>query len=171
MSRLLCLFLFPLALSANELRDYLQQYEGRWVGQFSIHSTANGYTESFPVEQRYWWKDEVLHGLAVLDRKSGIETTTSKTWVEGEKFISEVKRGKTVEAFFGVLHDGVLLWLPTDMGRANDYQIREFFVVEEGLRKLKVEGFDTYVFGEGLAHIIFKGKLQRQREAEGAGEN
>lgn len=94
MSRLLCLFLLPLALPANELRDYLQYYEGRWVGQFSIHSTANGYTESFPVEHRYWWK-------------------------------------------------------------------------EEGLRKLKVEGFDTYVFGEGLAYIVFKGELSRQPEKDG----
>ena len=145
--------------------DYLKNYEGRWTGDFSIHSTANGFTEIFAVEQRYWWKDEVLHGEAVSERKSGKVKATSRTWVEGEKLITEIKRGATKEAFFGVLHDGVLLWLPVNMERANDYQIREAFSgEEEGSRKLRIEGFDTYVYAKGLAHLIFKGELTLQAE-------
>lgn len=161
--RLLLLLLLPFALSANELLDYLQGQEGRWVGQFSIHSTANNYTESFPVEQRYWWEGEVLHGLAVSQRDGGLKVATSKTWLDGKKLVTEVARGETKEKFYGVLHDGALVWLPADMRRANDYQMRESLVEEEGgLRKMRVEGFDTYLYGDGIAHIIIKGELTLQ---------
>jgi len=163
--RLFLLLLFPVALAANDLLDYLQGYEGRWVGQFSIHSTANGYTESFPVEQRYWWKGEVLHGLSVSERDGGMDTTTSKTWADGKKLITETKRGDTKEVFYGVLHGGGLLWLPKDMRRANDYQMRESFLEEDdGPKKMKVEGFDTYISSGGLVYLIYKGELTLQPE-------
>lgn len=165
--RLVLLLLLPVALFANDLLDYLQAYEGRWIGHFSIHSTANGYTESFPVEQRYWWKAEVLHGLAVSQRDGGLKVATSKTWLEDKKLITEVTRGQTKETFYGVLHDEGLLWLPTDLRRANDYQMREFLVEEEGGgKKMKVEGFDTYVYDGGIAHIIIKGELTLQPETK-----
>jgi len=150
----------------DQLLEYLRNYEGRWTGRFSIHSTANGFTESFPVEQRYWWKGEVLHGLSVSDRDAGMDFATSKTWVDGKKLITEVKRGETKEVFYGVLHEGTLLWLPEDMRRANDYQMRESFTEEEGREKMLFEGFDTYVFGEGLAHIIIKGELILQADSK-----
>ena len=118
------------------------------------------------MEQRYWWKGEVLHGLSVSDRDAGMDFATSKTWVDGKKLITEVKRGETKEVFYGVLHEGTLLWLPEDMRRANDYQMRESFTEEEGREKMLFEGFDTYVFGEGLAHIIIKGELILQADSK-----
>lgn len=166
---LLFVYLLPAYASGNDLLDYLQGYEGRWVGDYSLHSTANGFTEIFAVEQRYWWKDEVLHGSAVSRRGSGMVKATSKTWVEGEKLVTEVTRGKSKEAFYGVPLDGGLLWLPADMRRANDYQMRESFARgEAGERKMRIEGFDTYVYAEGLAHIIIKGELTRRAVAEDA---
>lgn len=30
----------------------------------------------------------------------------------------------------------------------------------DGTRVLKTEGFDTYVTGEGLAHLIYRGELK-----------
>jgi len=161
---LLFVCLLPAYALGNDLLQYLQNYEGRWGGQFSIHSTANGFTESFSVEQRYWWKGEVLHGLSVSERDAGMDYATSKTWVDGKKLITEIKRGEKKEVFYGVLHEGGLLWLPKDMRRANDYQMRESFIQKEGLKKMLFEGFDTYVFGDGLAHIIIKGELTRQAE-------
>lgn len=155
----------PLALTANELLDYLKGYEGRWVGDYTIHSTANNYTESFPVEQRYWWVGEVLHGISVSERDRGMETATSKTTFDGEKLIAEVKRGTETETYFGVLKEGALLWISSDLRRANDYQMREILINEPGEpRKMKIEGFDTYITGDGLAHIIFKGRLTLQVE-------
>jgi hypothetical protein len=164
--RLLLLFLFPFVLSANELIEYLKAYEGQWSGQFTIHSTANNYTESFSVEQRYWWDGEILRGVAVFDRDSRMETASSKTWWDGEKLISEVKRGDAVETFFGVLHDGGLLWISSDMQRANDYQIREILIEKEGSpRKMKIEGYDTYVITDGLVYLIYKGELTLQPDS------
>lgn len=145
--------------------DYLQGYEGRWFGDYSIHSTANGYTEKFTVEQRYWWKDKVLHGLAVYERDGKMVTATSKTWLDGKKLISEVQRDKAKEIYYGVLHDGGLLWIFSDMRRANDYQMREVLTEKEGSpRKMKIEGFDTYVTGDDLVHLIYKGELTLQAE-------
>jgi hypothetical protein len=105
-----------------------------------------------------------LHGLSVAERDAGMDYASSKTWLDGKTLITEVERGESKEVFYGVLHDGGLLWLPKDMGRANDYQMRETFTEVEGRRKMLVAGFDTYVFGEGLAHIIIKGELIRQAE-------
>lgn len=157
--------LLPTHLLGSDLLDYLKNYEGRWVGVYSIHSTANGHTESFTVEQRYWWQGNALHGLAVFERGSGMETASSKTWMDGEKLIAEVKRGEATESFYGVLHEGGLLWLPKDMKRANDYQMRESFVEKEGKpKKLRTEGFDTYIHADGLVHLIYKGELTLQAE-------
>lgn len=169
MLRYFLLLCAPLALFADELLDHLRVYEGRWLGNFTIHSTANGYTESFPVEQQYWWKGEILHGVLVSERDSGMETATSKTWKEGDKLIAEVVRGSDRATYFGVLHDGGLLWLSSDLQRVNDYQMREVILRKEGEpTRLKIEGFDTYVYGDGLAHIIFKGELTY--EPKGTGE-
>lgn len=167
---ILCILIacqLPVHASEGDLLAYLKNYEGRWVGDYSIHSTANGYTESFSVEKRYWWKGEVLHGLAVSIRKSGMVTATSKTWVKGEKLIAEIKRGKATEMFYGVLHDGGLLWVPADMQRANDYQIHDSFVEKDGHPKeMIIEGFDTYIYGKGLAHLVYKGEFTLQPAEE-----
>ena len=159
---------FPLVLCGQDLLDYLKAYEGRWVGDFTLHSTATGYTESFAVEQRYWLDGGKLHGLAVSERAGGIESSSSVTYPDetGKKLITEVTRGDTVEMYLGVLHEGVILWLPANGERANDHQIRESLVEIDGVRRLVTEGFDTYVYADGLAHIVYKGDLVLQVDLE-----
>ncbi|MEO0509007.1 MAG: hypothetical protein AAF065_03985 [Verrucomicrobiota bacterium] len=168
---LFCLFLLCFASStarADTLLDHLSRYEGVWIGQFTIHSTATGYTESFPVQQRYWWEGDQLHGLAVSQRDSGMENATSITYMKAGKLISEVTRGEMKDSYIGVLNKDGLLWLPSKMSRATDYQIFESFVpVEGGPDKLMTEGFDTYVYSGGLAHIVYKGELIREPEVKG----
>ena len=156
------LVLSPLALLGNELIDYLKRYEGRWLGDFTIHSTASGYSETFPVEQRYWWEDDQLHGISVSDTNNGLQTAKSLTFIQDDKLQSEVITGETTERFFGFLRDGGIVWIPADMKRANDYQMTERFAMEEGLALLLTEGFDTYVYQEGLAHLVYRGRLLKE---------
>ncbi|MEC7231238.1 MAG: hypothetical protein VXV91_08590, partial [Verrucomicrobiota bacterium] len=93
---ILFLLLFcPLAVLGNELIDYLKQYEGRWLGDFTIHSTASGYSETFPVEQRYWWEDGQLHGISVSDTNNGLKSAKSLTFIQEGKLQSEVITGET----------------------------------------------------------------------------
>ena len=161
--QILSLLLFcPLALLGNELIDYLKQYEGRWLGDFTIHSTASGYSETFPVEQRYWWEDGQLHGISVSDTNNGLQTAKSRTFIQEGKLQSEVITGETAERFFGFLRDGGIVWISAEMKRANDYQMAEHFSMEEGLSLLLTEGFDTYVYQEGLAHLVYRGRLLKQ---------
>ena len=91
------LVLSPLALLGNELIDYLKKYEGRWLGDFTIHSTASGYSETFPVEQRYWWKDDQLHGISVSDTNHGLKSAKSLTFIQEGKLQSQVITGETTE--------------------------------------------------------------------------
>ena len=156
------LVLSPLALLGNELIDYLKKYEGRWLGDFTIHSTASGYSETFPVEQRYWWEDDQLHGISVSDTNNGLKSAKSLTFIQEGKLQSEVITGETTERFFGFLHDGGIVWIPADMKRANDYQMTERFAMEEGLSLLLTEGFDTYVYQEGLAYLVYRGRLLKE---------
>jgi hypothetical protein len=159
--RLALLFFSPVLLFAEEdLEAYLRTFEGRWVGHFTIHSAATGYSETFPVEQQYWWKDGQLQGVAVSERKSGMESARSSTYIKDGKLISVMKRGSEEEPFIGLFHEGGILWLPANMDRAKDYQIKEFIVVEDGKRILKTEGFDSYVYQDGLAHIVYRGELE-----------
>ena len=161
--QILSLLLFcPLAVLGNELIDYLKQYEGRWLGDFTIHSTASGYRETFPVEQRYWWEDGQLYGISVSDTNNGLKSAKSLTFIKEGKLQSEVIKGETTERFFGFLRDGGIVWIPANMQRANDYQMAERFVIEEGLSLLLTEGFDTYVYQEGLAHLVYRGRLLKQ---------
>lgn len=154
------LLLFPVCLTAeNELEAYLATLEGRWVGHFTIHSTATGYSETFPVEQHYWWKDGALRGVAVSERKGGMESARSRTYVKDGKLVSVVLRDSTEEIFIGVLHDGGVLWLPANLARAQDHQIKESIFEQDGQRILKTEGFDSYIFKDGLAHIVYRGEL------------
>ena len=161
--QILSLLLFcPLALLGNELIDYLKQYEGRWLGDFTIHSTASGYSETFPVEQRYWWNDGQLHGISVSDTNNGLKSAKSLTFIQEGKLQSEVITGEITERFFGFLRDGGIVWIPANMQRANDYQMAEYFSMEEGLSLLLTEGFDTYVYQEGLAYLVYRGRLLKQ---------
>ncbi len=157
---LIGILLLPAALSANEVVDYLKRYEGRWVGDYTIHSAATGYSETFPVEQRYWWEDGQLHGISVSDTNRGIQTTKSRTFVQDDRLQSEVTVGETVEAYYGVLHDDGIIWLPKNLQRANDYQMKEAFVeADDGERWMHTDGFDSYVYQEGLAHLVYRGRL------------
>ena len=38
--------------------------------------------------------------------------------------------------------------------------MKETMAEVDGTRVLKTEGFDTYVTGEGLAHLIYRGELK-----------
>ena len=168
--QILCLLVFcPLALIGNELIDYLKQYEGRWLGDFTIHSTASGYSETFPVEQRYWWEDGQLHGISVSDTNNGLKSAKSLTFIKEGKLQSEVITGETTERFFGFLRDGGIVWISANMQRASDYQMAERFAMEEGLSLLLTEGFDTYVYQEGLAHLVYRGRLLKE-ESKQAGD-
>ena len=158
-----------LALSGSELIDYLKQYEGRWLGDFTIHSTASGYSETFPVEQRYWWEEGQLHGISVSDTNNGLQTAKSLTFIQDDKLQSEVITGETTERFFGFLRDGGIVWISADMKRANDYQMAEHFAIEEGRPVLLTEGFDSYVYSEGLAHLVYRGRLFKQ-DSKSAGD-
>ena len=161
--KILILLVFsPLALLGNELIDYLKRYEGRWLGDFTIHSTASGYGETFPVEQRYWWEDGQLHGMSVSDTNNGLQTAKSRTFIQEGKLQSELITGETTERFFGFFRDGGIVWIPVNIQRANDYQMAEHFAIEEGLSLLLTEGFDTYVYQEGLAHLVYRGRLLKQ---------
>ena len=132
------------------------------MGDFTIHSTASGDREAFPVEERYWWEDGQLHGISVSDTNHGLQTAKSLTFIQDDKLQSEVITGETTERFFGFLRDGGIVWIPADMKRANDYQMTERFVIGEGRPLLLTEGFDTYVYQEGLAHLVYRGRLLKQ---------
>lgn len=146
------------AMQASE--DYLRQYEGRWVGHFTVHSTVSGYSETFPVEQQYWWKAGVLHGVSVMQRAEKITSSRSKTVARDAQFISEVSTGEAVENYWAVQHEGGLVWFSSNLQRTKDYQMKETMGEVDGTRALKTEGFDTYVTGEGLAHLIYRGELK-----------
>lgn len=152
-------------LWGGDLQAHLGAFEGRWTGSFTIHSTANGFTENFPVEQQYWMEGDRLRGIAVAQRGDTLETSTSWAWVDEQKLVSEVSRGETVDRYYGALKDGVIIWISSDLSRVEDYQMTERFSAEGGERKLLTEGFDTYLFSGGLAHIIYRGELVWQGAA------
>jgi len=151
------------APAEDAFEELMRAYEGRWVGEFTAHSTATGYTETFPVEQHYWVQNEELRGVAVMQRDDAMTSTRSRTYVEKGKLMSEISReGGEAETFIGTVRDSGVVWLPADLKRANDYQIKESFVEEDGRRVLKTEGFDTYAIADGKAHIVYRGKLVLQ---------
>ena len=153
--------MLPLLVRAEEdLEAFLRAYEGSWVGYFSIHSTASGYTEVFPVEQQYWWKDGVLHGVAAMKREDGLSSARSRSLVKDGKFFSKVKRGENVENYWGVLHGEDLVWFSSNLKRTKDYQMKESIRQVKGKRILKTEGFDVYIYGGGVAHLVYRGDLK-----------
>ena len=155
------ILLFSSTLSATNLVDYIEGYKGRWVGYFTIYSAATGYSETFPVEQRYWMEDGKLNGISVSDTDRGIQTATSVTFIKEGKLRSEVTRGKETEAYWGALHETGIVWLPGNLARANDYQLTEFFTEDKGELWLQTDGFDTFIYKEGLAHLVYKGRLKK----------
>lgn len=160
MFRQLTFFLLPFVLWSSETEDYLKQYEGRWIGEYTIHSPATNFTETFPVEQRYWIEDGQLRGLSVSDTDRGMQTAKSRTFVEEGVVCSEVTTGDTIEKYIGTLHEGGLVWLPSNLKRANDYQLKESFVKKAQQLWLHTDGFDSYVYREGLGHLVYRGRLQ-----------
>lgn len=60
--------------------------------------------------------------------------------------------------------DERIIWIPANLQRAEDYQTTERLLSKDGKRLLKTEGFDTYVYSGGIAHIAFLGELVRQED-------
>ena len=147
-------------VATQDLAAALKSYEGRWVGHFTIHSTTSGYSETFPVEQQYWWEEGVLHGVAVTQRDVGMSSARSKSVMKNGKYFSEVKAGETIENYWGVLHDDGLIWFSSNLKRTQDYQMKESIVEVDGERVLKTEGFNTYLTGDGLAYLVYRGELK-----------
>ncbi len=147
-------------VATQDLAAVLKSYEGRWVGHFTVHSTSSGYSQTFPVEQQYWLEDGVLHGVSVSERDEGISSARSKSVVKDGKYFSEVEAGAALENYWGMLHDDGLIWFSTNLKRTQDYQMKESIVEVAGDRVLKTEGFDTYVTGDGLAHLVYRGELK-----------
>lgn len=156
--------LSSLALAADEVVDYLKRYEGRWVGDFTIHSPATGYTQTIPVEQRYWWEEGQLHGMSVTEMNGKIESAESLTFIKDGKLRSEVLRVEIKEVYFGVLQDGGIIWISENLGRATDYQMKESLVEKKGERWLHTDGFDSFDYEGELAHLVYRGRLMKQAE-------
>ena len=112
------------------------------------------------MEQQYWLEDGVLHGVSVSERDEGISSARSKSVVKDGKYFSEVEAGAALENYWGMLHDDGLIWFSTNLKRTQDYQMKESIVEVAGDRVLKTEGFDTYVTGDGLAHLVYRGELK-----------
>jgi hypothetical protein len=159
MYRHLLLLFLPFVLLGGELEDYLKQYEGRWLGEYTIHSPSTNFTGTFPVEQRYWMEDGQLRGLSVSDTDRGIQTAKSCTFIKEGVVYSEVTAGDNIEKYIGALHEGGLVWLPSNLKRANDYQMKESFVKKAQQFWLHTDGFDSYVYREGLGHLVYRGRL------------
>ena len=159
MYRQLTLFVLPFVLWSGELEDYLKRYEGRWIGEYTIHSPATNFTETFPVEQRYWMENGQLCGLSVSDTDRGIQTAKSRTFIKEGVLYSKVSTDETIDEYIGTLHEGGLVWLPSNLERANDYQMKESFVKKEQQLWLYTDGFDSYVYREGLGHLVYRGRL------------
>ena len=160
-----CIIIFSsLAAHADELLEYLKRYEGRWVGAFTVHSTATGYSETFSVEQHYWWEDGQLHGISVSETSRGIQSGQSLTYIQDGQLQSEVIQGDSKAYYIGLLHDSGIVWLPADTKRITDYQMKEAFATVDGEVQLNTDGFDSYVYREGLAHLVYRGRLVKQQE-------
>ena len=144
---------------AAQLLPYLEQLEGRWVGHYSIHTSINQYKEEFTVEQQYWMQDGELRGVFAAIRSTGLESASSRTFIQDGRLILIVSRSSGEETYIGVLAEGWLIWLPEDVERANDYQIREKIVRHAGGYQLISESFETYETKNGPAKIRISGSL------------
>ncbi len=156
------LLLFVSSLAAEDhasLETHLRGYEGRWVGEFTIHSVVTGYTETFEVEQQYWWKNDKLHGVAVMEGRKGLKSTRSISSIQGNSFISEIKTNEGTEQFIGVLRDGKIIWLPRNKARLTDHQITEQIILKDGKLLLITDGFDTFEYKGKPAEVVYKGRL------------
>ena len=148
----------------EQLLPYLNQLEGRWVGHYTIHTSINKYKEEFTVEQQYWMHDGVLHGVFAAKRSTGLESASSRTFIQDGRLILIVSRSTGEETFIGVLAEGWLIWLPEDVKRANDYQIREKIVRHASGYQLVSESFETYETKNGPAKIRISGSLLRSSD-------
>ncbi|HBO57630.1 MAG TPA: hypothetical protein DD622_04250 [Opitutae bacterium] len=142
-----------------QLLPYLEQLEGRWVGHYSIHTSINQYKEEFTVEQQYWMQDGELLGVFAAMRSTGLESASSRTFIQDGRLILIVNRSSGEETYIGVLAEGWLIWLPEDVERANDYQIREKIVRHASGYQLISESFETYETKNGPAKIRISGSL------------
>lgn len=157
----LFLGLIPTLGLAGELLDHLKQYEGRWVGEFTVKSDVSDYSETFAVEQQYWMNGSKLFGVTVYERpKGGLESAESIVTINQDgSLLMKVRRGNEVEAYVGVYREGGIIWLPSDMKRAEDYQTTVRIAEVEGGLEMTTEGFDTYVHSGGVGHVLFLGRL------------
>jgi hypothetical protein len=153
-------------VQGEALREFLEQFEGRWQGDYTIHSASTNYSETFPVEQRYWFEGAELVGISVADTDRGLQTARSRTMIENGQLRSVIQRGETTERYLGTLHDGGVVWLPEDRGRVTDHQMRQTFAQRAGKRWLNTDGFDTFLSADGLAHLVYRGRLSEVPQEE-----
>ena len=86
------------------------------------------------------------------------------TYIQDGQLQSEVIQGDSKAYYIGLLHDSGIVWLPADTKRITDYQMKEAFATVDGEVQLNTDGFDSYVYREGLAHLVYRGRLVKQQE-------
>jgi len=162
-----CLFVQLISvLGAEELglKERLDMYVGRWSGVFNLEAPEIEFQESFTVEQKYWWQDDALRAVSVASRESGKASSKSVTWIDGNKYISEVTRGEEVERYYGVVRDGGIVWFPVDLDRAMQYQLKEEIQAVDGELVLTTKGFDTFVSEGKTGQLLYFGELVKEKE-------
>ena len=145
--------------AGTDLESHLRQFEGRWAGDFVLSSPQTGNEERFPVEQSYWWDDGVLRGISVFERNGEMGSASSRSYVVGDRLVSEVEREGKIERYIGIRTESGVIWVPAATGRLTEHQVKESIVREGAVRYLLTEGFDTYVVEGRATQLIYRGKL------------
>lgn len=157
--------LVPIGLIANpDLKAQLDLYVGRWLGVFSVRAPDIDYEETFSVEQTYWWKADELRGISVVRRQSGTETSRAVNTIRDNQVISEVSKGDSVQVYYGILANDGLVWVPANLERVTDYQLKETFTEIDGERVLVTNGYDTFNNEGKPALLFYQGQLIREQE-------
>ena len=143
-----------------DLRDIFAGFAGEWKGSYEVRSSVSEYSETFLVEQSYWWDGDVLRSKAVYSRDGAKQEATARTYLFEGTVMTEVSRGDATESFIGVPQENGIVWISTDLSRAEAMQIMEWVEESEDGPVLKLKGFDTYDYQGEPAFLLFDALLE-----------
>ncbi len=142
--------------------EVFKSFEGRWEGSYELRSQDGRIIQYLQIEYQYWLEDGVLKGLAVFNQGDVLSHSKSRSYLQGNRLISEVEESASgdVKRFVGTLKDQSIVWIPMDPELKGHSKIKETVVVKPDKKFLLVEGYESVTRQDQSTRVLFSGLME-----------
>jgi|GEM_PF-5987942 len=150
------------ALQESETKEWLDRYLGSWGGEVSVETATGDVIRTFSVAAEYWKSDGELRALTAFEINDKMSFVEARNYFRNKLLFAEVTQGEATVVYRGYLRDQELYWIPYDAELNTERRMKEWFVKEEGVDVLYIEGVELLRSSKGVASVTLRARMIRR---------